>query len=51
MIQMIYSYEITFINSKPRYSVIDPDGNLQIFDDEISALFYVEYLNNLTDNI
>jgi len=48
---MIYSYEITFINAKPHYVVTDPDGKLQIFDNEISALFHVEYLNDLTDNI
>lgn len=48
---MIYEYEITFINGKPHYAVTNPDGELEIFTDEISASFFVDYLNNLTENI
>ena len=44
---MNYSYQQSFLNNKPCYIVLDPDGSLKVFDNEIDASFFVDYLNNL----
>ena len=45
----MYYYEKSFLNNKPCYTVVDPDGSLKVFKHEEDALVYVEWLNLIED--
>jgi len=46
----MYYYEKSFLNNKPCFIVIDPDGELNVFNTELDASFFVDYLNNLPES-
>ena len=45
----MYYYERSFLNGKPCYTVIDPDGGLRVFQNEIYASFFVDWLNTIEE--
>lgn len=45
----MYNYEKSFLNNKPCFIVVDPDGELKVFKYEEDALNFCEWLNLISN--